>query len=74
MTDYTLETEFRIYDNQEGSYIYVSPDSEFDSCKIAWHDGAKIVFEEFLHDDQVKLLIKALQSYLEMRPEPENKN
>lgn len=74
MTDYTLETHFRIYDNQEGSYIYVGLDGEFDCCKIAWHDGTKTVFEELLADDQVKLLIKALQSYLETKPRPGNKN
>jgi len=65
MSKYSLETHFRIYDNDEGEYIEVAPDGEADCCRISWEGQ-----EMFLSDEQVELLIKALHGYLDTRPKP----
>lgn len=65
MSVYTLETHFRIYDNHGGEYIEVGPDEEMDCCKIKWARQ-----EIFLTDEQIELLIKALQGYLGTRAKP----
>ena len=70
MSKFTLETHFRVYDESDGSHIHVGLDGETDCCLIAWIDGAKTQFEAFLADDQVELLIKALEGYLATRPKP----
>ena len=70
MSTYSLETHFRIYNDQKGTYLQIGMDGEFGCCKIAWSDGAETQFETFLADDEVELLIKALQGYLGTRPKP----
>ena len=67
MSGYTLETHFRIYNDQKGTYLQIGLDAETDCCKIAWSDRAETQFETFLADDEVELLVKALQGYLASR-------
>lgn len=70
MSKFTLETHFRVYDESDGSHIEVGLDGETDCCLLKWKEGSRTHWESFLADDQVELLIKALQGYLATRPKP----
>ena len=70
MSRYSLETYFRIYNDQKGTYLQIGLDAETDCCKIVWSEGVETQFETFLADDEVELLVKALQGYLGTRAKP----
>lgn len=70
MSQFTLETYFRVYDESDGSNIEVGLDGETDCCLIKWKEDDRTHGELFLADEQVELLIKALEGYLATRPKP----
>ena len=71
MSRYSLETHFCIYNDLKGTYLQIGMDGESGCCKIAWtNDRGHREFETFLADDEIPLVIQALQGYLATRAKP----